>query len=94
MYNKLIFKNKTATTIEDSMDFVVDKIASIQNFGPEDLIIGIDEALEESDNYLVLKSGLVITFNDATVSCEKIYFKTNSGTTDFQVAGYDKWDGI
>ncbi len=92
MYN---YKNRKvfqleATTVEDSIDVAFVKVSNIYNKGNEDLLVSYDVPFAETGNeYEIIPAGINLAFGaNEAVSCNTLYFKTLSGSTNFQLAGF------
>jgi hypothetical protein len=87
--NRKIFQLE-ATTVEDSIDVAFIKVSNIYNKGNEDLLVSYDVPFAEAGNeYEIIPAGINLAFGaNEAVNCNTLYFKTLSGSTNFQFAGF------
>lgn len=90
--DQLVLQFSASTTATEKA-FDVVKISSITNFGEKDLLISFDKNFTPDGNdYLIVEAGGTFNYADnEEVGCDKIYFKTADGTTDFQIIGFRNW---
>jgi len=86
----------TATTDEQYVDFDVIKLSSINNFGTNGLLISFDIPFDDADNmYLRIPGNASGKYSDdEEIGCKRIYYKSISGTTDFQIVGFKSWGAL
>jgi len=92
------FKNKEtyqleATTTQDEFTVNFVKVTSIWNRGNEDLLVCYDKTFDDAgNNYEIIPAGINVRNEiNEEVYCGTLYFKTLSGTTSFQLSGFEDY---
>ena len=56
------------------------------------MLVSINKPFSGDNSYLIIPSGIPLTWGDnEEVECDKLYFKTEEGETNFQVVGFESW---
>ena len=93
-YKNQVSTQLLATTDENIKEFnpKLVKLATIFNYGENDLLVSINKPFNGDNSYLIIPSGIPLTWGDnEEVECNKLYFKTEEGETNFQVVGFESW---